>query len=128
MELRAFSELFKIQINTVDVQTCRIDRFGEDQGYTSAVYVLYDGIHYDALVSKPFPQASGAFLTRAFPPADKAIEQQAISLASKLKAERAYTDVTNFSIRCLECQACFKGQSGAQDHAKNTGHVNFGEV
>ena len=42
--------------------------------------------------------------------------------------KREFTDVTGFALRCLICNTPLKGQSQAQDHAKSTGHMNFGEV
>ena len=41
---------------------------------------------------------------------------------------RQYTDVANFSLRCLVCGTALTGHTDAQAHAKKTGHVNFGEV
>lgn len=41
--------------------------------------------------------------------------------------QRQYTDLAGFSLRCLICNTPLKGQTQAQDHAKSTGHMNFGE-
>lgn len=37
------------EIAAYDIQTRRVDVYGEDQGYTERAFVLYDGLHYDAL-------------------------------------------------------------------------------
>ena len=42
--------------------------------------------------------------------------------------KREFTEVTGFALRCLICNTPLKGQSQAQEHAKSTGHMNFGEV
>ncbi len=44
-----------------------------------------------------------------------------------LKA-RQFTDLANFSLRCLVCNQLLKGHTHAESHAKATGHINFGEV
>ena len=41
---------------------------------------------------------------------------------------RQYTDVAKFSLKCLACGTGLQGQSEAQRHAMETGHINFGEV
>lgn len=50
-----------------------------------------------------------------------------INLVCFLK-KRQFTDVSNFMLRCLVCNTLLKGHSDAQNHAKSTGHINFGEV
>jgi len=52
---------------------------------------------------------------------------QALELAAEAKSVRQFTDVEGFSLRCLACQAPLRGQREAQNHAKQTGHINFGE-
>ena len=42
--------------------------------------------------------------------------------------KREFTDVSGFALLCLICNTPLKGQSQAQEHAKSTGHMNFGEV
>lgn len=51
----------------------------------------------------------------------------AMRLADEAKNAKQFTDVYNFKLRCLVCQQPLKGQSEAQEHAKKTGHINFGE-
>ena len=109
----------------VDTQSIRIDRFGEDQSYYRRTLLIYDGIHYDPLMLESVdPSVSPKTI---FSTADDGILQMALELASEAKASRQFTDVSQFSLRCLICQKALKGQSEAQDHAKTTGHINFGE-
>lgn len=63
-----------------------------------------------------------------FPITDEKILQDAELLAQEAKSSRQFTDVNKFSLKCLDCQVLLKGQSEAQEHAKSSGHVNFGEV
>lgn len=51
----------------------------------------------------------------------------AMRLADEAKCAKQFTDVANFNLRCLVCQQPLVGQAEAQEHAKKTGHINFGE-
>ncbi|KAF9432732.1 hypothetical protein BGZ76_010393 [Entomortierella beljakovae] len=52
IELAVFSEHYKTEIDSIDVSTNRVDRFGENQ-YSQRAMVMYSGIHYDALALTP---------------------------------------------------------------------------
>ena len=58
IELGILADWFEVQIASVDVQTGRIDLFGSECA-KERVYVMYSGIHYDALAlsaGPSFPQ------------------------------------------------------------------------
>lgn len=59
---------------------------------------------------------------------DESILQQAEQLAQEAKSSRQFTDVNKFTLRCIQCDILLNGQIEAQEHAKSTGHTNFGEV
>lgn len=59
---------------------------------------------------------------------DEHVFQEAKLLAQQAKSSGQFTDVNKFSLKCLDCQTMMKGQVEAQEHAKNSGHINFGEV
>ena len=40
---------FGREIAAYDIQTKRVDVYGQDQGYAERTMVIYDGLHYDAL-------------------------------------------------------------------------------
>lgn len=127
IELRVLSEHYKVELNVVDIQTLRIDRFGEDKGFPTRAFLLYDGIHYDPLVRSggggvASPQQG------VFPIGDSAVVQEALEIARKAKKARHYTDISQFALRCLVCGEGLKGQKDAVAHATRTGHSNFGEV
>ena len=50
IELKLFSKIFKTQIASIDVQTGRVDIYGELENYTKRIYLIYNGVHYDPLV------------------------------------------------------------------------------
>lgn len=59
---------------------------------------------------------------------DEAVLHQAEQLALEAKSSRQFTDVNKFTLKCNQCDLFLKGQIEAQQHAKSTGHTNFGEV
>lgn len=123
IEIMILSKYYKIEICVVDIRTCRIDRFGEDCSYSMRIYVLYDGIHFDPI---HLIKEDGSIQTQ-FSTNDDITFVKAISLAEEAKAARQFTDVNNFKLRCLVCQEPLVGESQAQEHAKKTKHINFGE-
>ncbi|XP_056001492.1 ubiquitin thioesterase OTU1-like [Ostrea edulis] len=126
IEVSILSQYFDVEIAVVDTQSSRIDRFGEDKLYKERIFVIYDGIHYDPLILEPLDP--NLHVQTIFPTSDASVLGQAMEIASEAKSARQFTDVSNFSIKCLVCQKLLTGQSEAQGHAKVTGHINFGEV
>ncbi|VDP85931.1 unnamed protein product [Echinostoma caproni] len=49
IEVAILSQLHELEICLVDIQSCRIDRFGEDKRYSQRILLMYDGIHYDPM-------------------------------------------------------------------------------
>ncbi|XP_070601673.1 ubiquitin thioesterase OTU1 isoform X2 [Erythrolamprus reginae] len=126
IEVSILSKFYLCEICVVDTQTVRIDRFGEDAGYSKRVLLIYDGIHYDPLERK--------ILNSDIPPQtifstnDDVVLAQALELADEARRKRQFTDVNRFTLRCMVCQKGLTGQVEAREHAKETGHTNFGEV
>lgn len=50
IELNIFSEMYQVQIATIDTNTNNIYIFGEDKRYSQIIYLIYTGNHYDPLV------------------------------------------------------------------------------
>ena len=126
IELAILSQKYEIEIVAVDTQNVRLNRFGEDRSYSKRMILIYDGIHYDPLKLELF-DGSGQVKT-IFSTDNEQVLQQALELAREAKRSRQFTDVQNFTLKCLNCNTKLTGQSQAQDHAKKTGHQNFGEV
>ncbi|XP_041348575.1 ubiquitin thioesterase OTU1-like isoform X2 [Gigantopelta aegis] len=125
IELSILCSYFQVEIDIVDTQTGRIDRFGEDKYYKERILLIYNGIHYDPLVMEPVDSTRP--VEYKFSTSDESVLAQAMELASEAKESRQYTDVCNFSLRCLICQKPLQGTTDAESHAKKTGHINFGE-
>lgn len=126
IELSILSKFYRCEICVVDTQTVRVDRFGEDAGYRKRVLLIYDGIHYDPL--QQVAPGSDAPPRTVFSTADDVVLAQALELADDARRKRQFTDVSRFDLRCMVCQTGLVGEKEARQHAKVTGHTNFGEV
>jgi len=126
IEVSILSKFYQCEICVVDTQTVRVDRFGEDAGYNKRVLLIYDGIHYDPL--QKTLAGSDAPPQTVFSTFDDVTLAQALELADEARRKRQFTDVNRFALRCMVCQEGLVGQKEARQHAKETGHTNFGEV
>ncbi|XP_076124403.1 ubiquitin thioesterase OTU1 [Alosa pseudoharengus] len=126
IEVSILSKFYQCEICVVDTQTVRVDRFGEDAGYQKRVMLIYDGIHYDPL--QKVAAGSDTPPQTVFSTTDDVTLAQALELADEARRKRQFTDVNRFALRCMVCQTGLVGQKEARQHAKETGHTNFGEV
>ena len=125
IEVAILSNYYGIEIAVVDTQNTRVNRFGEDKNYKERVFLIYDGIHYDPLMMES-PDPTLPPITK-FSTSNQEVLSMALELAAEAKASRQFTDVHKFSLRCITCNKALTGQTEAQEHAKLTGHINFGE-
>ncbi|KAI1306065.1 Ubiquitin thioesterase OTU1 [Halotydeus destructor] len=126
IELSILSKYYQSEMVAVDTQNVRLNRFGEDANYSQRVLLIYDGIHYDPLMLESL--SNNRKIQTVFPLSDAWILDMALEVAREAKASRQFTDVQHFTLRCLVCNKKLTGQSQAQQHAKESGHINFGEV
>ncbi|XP_017891210.1 ubiquitin thioesterase OTU1 [Ceratina calcarata] len=125
IELSILSKFYGLEIAIIDSINAIINRFGEDQQYSHRVFLIFDGIHYDPLYWEPL---DGGSIQTMFPTRDEKILFEAAELAKEVKSSRQFTDVQKFTLMCNDCKARLNGQLEARQHAKETGHMNFGEV
>lgn len=125
IEVSILSNFYGIEIAVVDITNGIINRFGEDKSFGMRVFLLFDGIHYDPLYLESL---IGGPIKTIFSIEDETVMQQAQQLAMEAKSSRQFTDVNRFSLKCIQCDSLLVGQVEAQQHAKSTGHTNFGEV
>ena len=124
IELCILSEYFHVELDVVDVQTLRIDKFGHGKGYSDKAYMIYNGIHYDPLLLK---KPNGEKVGR-LPCSDDHYSLLALQVAKDLHNAEDFVDLSSFSLRCLECNKLLTGQRDAIQHAQQTKHNKFGEV
>ena len=125
IELKILSGHFDVEIDVINGQTGRVDRFGEGAGHRRRILLVYDGIHYDPLVLE---SADGVHRTTTFSTDDDEVLTLAVELGHEAKSSRQFTDVATFRLVCLQCRAVVTGETGARQHTTTTGHVNFGEI
>ncbi len=131
IELDILSRHFDVEICSIDVQTLRTDRFNE--GRPTRCILVFSGIHYDTIALSPsdapheHAYAPPEFDTKIFDAADPVVLEGAILLCGILQKRHYYTDTAAFSIRCNVCEKSCVGERGATEHAKETGHYDFGE-
>ena len=132
IELDILSKHFDIEICSIDVQTLRVDRFNE--GRPSRCILVYSGIHYDVIALTPSDHpynsvfANPDFDTKIFEADDQLVLEKAVELCRILQERHYFTDTARFSIRCNVCGTNCVGEKGATEHAKQTGHYDFGEA
>lgn len=126
IELSILSQYYGIEIVAVDTINLRLNKFGEDKDYDQRIFLIYDGIHYDPLKYEPADGRSP--ISTVFPTSETRLLADALQVAKEAKQSKQYTDVQNFTLKCLVCGTKLTGQSQAQAHAKQTGHVKFDET
>ena len=125
IELSIFSEIYGVEIGSFDVQTGRMDLFGEGRGFERRVYLQYSGIHYEAFARAH--SSSPPDDETIFSSSDHFVLEQVRELVEAAQAAHRFTDLNAFSLRCKDCRVGLKGEVEAQRHASLTGHANFVE-
>lgn len=126
IELSILAKVYATEIYALDVINGFGNCFGEDGGYQRRVYVIFDGIHYDAIALSPIVDEKDLDLTE-FKPWDQPIEKMALDFLLKEKSAGKFTDTQKFQILCQQCQTILIGEKGAAMHAMTTGHSQFVE-
>ena len=137
IELSIFSRHFKKEIAAFDVQTKRVDVYGEGIGYGERVMLVYDGLHYDALaVATSDGGGEGGDMTQLKVHSDNNTSNDVVldvamaaagMLVERFHVHRQFTDTANFTLRCSVCKVGLIGEKEAVEHANKTGHANFEE-
>eukprot|EP00455_Lapot_gusevi_P000174 TRINITY_DN10072_c0_g1_i1.p1 TRINITY_DN10072_c0_g1~~TRINITY_DN10072_c0_g1_i1.p1 ORF type:complete len:134 (+),score=6.90 TRINITY_DN10072_c0_g1_i1:212-613(+) len=127
IELSILSEYYATEICAIDIKTLHMYSYGEDKGYSKRVFVLYDGIHYDALALSPSEGAAESLDQTIFDVEDPFVVAKALEVTHQLQAAHQFTDVLQFNLRCSICNVGLVGQVEAQQHAQETGHREFAE-
>lgn len=112
IELTILAAHYGTEIASIDVETGRIDRFGPSSDDGAAVaaaasasraLLVYSGIHYDAAVLAPAPDAPQEFCASVVPAGaaeGERVLEALRALAAKLRAKRAYTNTATFDLKC----------------------------
>ncbi|KAK3313942.1 hypothetical protein B0H66DRAFT_537190 [Apodospora peruviana] len=126
IELSILSDIYNIEISSIDVKTLRVDRFGENK--ENRVVILYSGIHYDRIafcMDLSYPVEVDVTRWQAD---DDEVLSKALELAKRLQNLHYYTDTTDFVIKCEICNWIGQGARDASKHEAETKHSMFGEM
>lgn len=126
IELDILSQQFDIEICSIDVQTLRVDRYNEIAA--RRCFVVYSGIHYDTIALSILGMPPEDDIKQFEQPLSDEVLPQAVALCQKLQERHYFTDTAGFTLKCGICGATVVGEAGASEHAKVTGHYNFGEA
>lgn len=132
IELEILSKYFAIEICSIDVQTLRVDRFNE--GSPQRCILVYSGIHYDVIARSPSDPpfknsyAPPEFDVKIFEATEEVVLEAAVEICKVLQGRHYFTDTAAFEINCNVCGHLCVGEKGATEHAKATGHYDFGEA
>ena len=135
VELFVLSTYLQKQIAAYDIQTGRVDIYGEDVSLSERGHLIYDGLHYDALVFaypglEDLPDTRYRHRLFSTDIKNQRFRRESARVGEEKKrrsAEECSPTHFNFSLRCLVCQEGLVGENEAREHAKKTGHQNFGE-
>jgi ubiquitin thioesterase OTU1 len=130
IELKIFSDILETQIASIDIQSGRIDIFGETKDFTKRIYVLYNGIHYDPLVMNSIGNEENlnSDIT-IFEPEDYDKLIKFKDLAEKLKSDGKFVDLNNINnYKCCSCNEQFSEEADVYIHAQNNNHWKFDEI
>lgn len=132
IELAILSQHFDIEIASINVQDLRVDRFNE--GRPTRCVLVYSGIHYDVCAVTPYSGAEPEFDRKVFDVVRTGEEEMdggaleaARELCKVLQGRHYYTDTHGFTVKCNQCGQSGTGQQWAVQHARGTGHGDFGE-
>tara|TARA_B100001248_G_C27375220_1_gene453891 strand:+ start:77 stop:682 length:606 start_codon:yes stop_codon:yes gene_type:complete len=127
VELRLFSDMFQMEIASIDVQSNRVDIFGEDKKYPQRIYVLYNGVHYDPLVMAV--NESSLDDISIFESDDHETLIQMQNYCKSFKDKGDYVDISKMNkLKCSICGEMFETQDEALIHAENFKHWNFEQI
>ena len=127
IELKLFSEMFQIEIASIDVQSNRVDIFGQDKNYPQRIFVVYNGVHYDPLVMAYTDEPKDDITSFESEDSQTLIDFQ--NFVKVFKEVGDFVDPKNMNnFECEICNTLFESQMEAYDHANNYQHWNFREI
>ena len=124
IELKIFSEIFKIKIASIDIESTRIDIFGEDKNYRNIIFLVYNGYHYDPLVMNDKDDMDSD--QTIFDENDYNIIIKFKNYIEILKDRGNYIDLKNLhNFKCENCNTIFKNENNLYLHCQENNHWNI---
>ena len=123
IEIKIFTEIFKVEIAVVDILTNRVDLFGQDKNYENRIFIIYTGIHYDPLVLNFDESGDPETDLTIFKTSDDQTLLKFKELSKKYTDKGDFVDFSKLlSLECTDCNEKFLNEESATNHAKITDH------
>lgn len=128
IELGILADWFNVAIYCLDIETNNFIKFNEEK--EKLIVLVYSGVHYEVLVlnEKLSTNESDKVNDVTYYLDVEPVIRYSTELCTLLQLQNYSTNTTTFRIRCLQCYKVFVGEMGANNHANETNHFNFGEV
>ena len=110
----------------VDIFSSNIYIYGDDS-LLEIIYLLFDGIHYDALISLDISNDKENEM-KIFSVENSYVYDSCKKFALILNEQKQFVNSTSMKLICLQCNQQLTGEIDAQNHAKLTGHENFDQI
>jgi ubiquitin thioesterase OTU1 len=123
IEIYIFSDIYNIEIVSIDVKTNRTDIYGEHKKYPKRIFLLYNGIHYDPLVMNIDSSADPLSDITIFNSDDIETFELMKCLLLEYKNQGDYSEF--YSLQCKICKQKFKDENEALEHSINYQHWDF---
>ncbi|GAP93403.1 putative OTU-like cysteine protease [Rosellinia necatrix] len=131
IELSILSEVFRVEICSVDVKTSKAYHFGEQEDYDEFCVVIYSGVHYDRVAEAATEGGIGMIefdVTRWNTVGNERILRRTQDICKLLRDRHYYTSVSDFVVVCNQCQDILQGEKAIAQHARLTGHSGVTEI
>lgn len=133
IELGIISEIFELEICSVDVKTNNVYRYGEGAGYKQMCMLVYSNIHYDRIAESLVPGSADVDFEVVRWDVDgrrsEALLGKARELCRVLREEHHYfTDTSEFVVSCNTCGWIGQGEKQVVKHSRMTGHTDISEI
>jgi len=128
IELSLFSKYYQLVVKSIDTATLRVDSYGLEDKFTSCVYLLYNGIHYDPLAMQINPMYDNSLDITIFASNDMKIQKAMVDYVGSFTDTYQNLDMMQRSVlKCDQCNKIMIGEQEAVNHLTKTGHDKFSE-
>jgi ubiquitin thioesterase OTU1 len=124
IEMDILSKHFNVEICVLYIEDGQIVPVNSC-GAKKRIYILYDNIHYDAVIFKCFGEPKERFIVNSDD--GKALEL-ATEMMSIIRTAGGFTNTKKATYQCDICGTVCKGSKEADAHARATGHINFSQA
>ncbi|EAX89409.1 OTU-like cysteine protease family protein [Trichomonas vaginalis G3] len=124
IEMEILSEKYNVEICVLQVENNLIVPINGAQS-KKRIYLLYDNIHYDALVFKAHTPPEVRKIVDA---SDEEATIQAKELMNIARAAGGYTNVKTMTYKCTICNKILNGSKEAHDHSAKTNHMDYVQI